>query len=407
MIALAEFEREQTAERTRDATQARSERGLWNGGQLLGYDLDAAHKGYLIPSEAESALVNFAFDRYLETGSIKETLDALNRSGYRTKAYESRRGVVRTGSEFNFTSLQYLLKNQAYVGEKAINKKGKAGSEPQVVPAVWPAIVESTKFDEVQRLFAANGRTRHNGAQPVRHAYVLSAGLLHCGRCGEPMEGRSGTGRLGVTYFYYVCRAKDCGLRVSADEIEGAVLDRLGVLASDEVLLEKLTSETNARLQRQAPALAKQRKGLQKSLMDLKAEADKVLLDWSALDGQNGRAFLTEKLNELAQRRADLERGLVEVEESLACVTQDVVSAATVASGLKQFRQVYACLKPFEQKELIHLVLRRAEVSDRKITLDINGNVPALLAGTPDKSASRFETPNWLPGLDSNQRHGD
>jgi len=44
MIALAEFEREQTAERTRDATQARVERGLWNGGQLLGYDLDPDHK---------------------------------------------------------------------------------------------------------------------------------------------------------------------------------------------------------------------------------------------------------------------------------------------------------------------------------------------------------------------------
>ena len=40
MMALAEFEREQTAERTREATTARAERGLWNGGRLLGYDLD-------------------------------------------------------------------------------------------------------------------------------------------------------------------------------------------------------------------------------------------------------------------------------------------------------------------------------------------------------------------------------
>ena len=30
-----------------------------------------------------------------------------------------------------------------------------------------------------------------------------------------------------------------------------------------------------------------------------------------------------------------------------------------------------------EQKELVHLVLRRAEVWDRKISLEINGNVPA------------------------------
>ena len=196
MIALAEFEREQTAERTRDATQARSERGLWNGGQLLGYDLDPNHKGYLIPNEAEVALVNFAFDRYLGTGSIKETLDALNRNGYRTKAYASRRGKVHTGSEFNFTSVQYLLKNPAYVGKKEVNKKG--GDERRLVDAVWPAIVDEEKFEQVQRLMATNGRTNHNGSRPVRHTYVLNSGLLHCGRCWSPMEGRSGTGRLGV-----------------------------------------------------------------------------------------------------------------------------------------------------------------------------------------------------------------
>ena len=86
--------------------------------------------------------------------------------------------------------------------------------------------------------------------------------------------------------------------------------------------------------------------------------------------------------------------------------TLDVVDAATIAAGLAEFREVYGCLKPFEQKELIHLVLRRAEVSDREIVLEINGNVPTVLAGTPAKSASRFETPNWLPGQDSNLQHG-
>ncbi len=93
MIALAEFEREQTAERTRDATLARAERGLWNGGQLLGYDLDANRKGYLIPNEDEAALVNFAFDTYVECGSIKQTRDALN--GRDTERRRSRHDEAR------------------------------------------------------------------------------------------------------------------------------------------------------------------------------------------------------------------------------------------------------------------------------------------------------------------------
>ena len=76
-MALAEFEREQTAERTRDAAWARAERGLWNGGRLLGYDLDAARKGHLVPNEDEVVLVNFAFDEYLRSGSIAETAEAM------------------------------------------------------------------------------------------------------------------------------------------------------------------------------------------------------------------------------------------------------------------------------------------------------------------------------------------
>jgi len=50
MGALNEFEREQTSERTRANMLARAERGLWNGGQLLGFDLNAQKKGYIIPN---------------------------------------------------------------------------------------------------------------------------------------------------------------------------------------------------------------------------------------------------------------------------------------------------------------------------------------------------------------------
>jgi len=58
--------------------------------------------------------------------------------------------------------------------------------------------------------------------------YVLNGGLLHC-ECGSALEGRSGTGRLGRVYFYYACRNKECGLRISAEEVEGAVIARLQV----------------------------------------------------------------------------------------------------------------------------------------------------------------------------------
>jgi site-specific DNA recombinase len=106
MMALAEFEREQTSDRNKEATLARAERGLWNGGQLIGYDLDPDRKGNLIPNEKEIVIVNFAADTYLECGSILETMRTVNARGYRTKEYTSRRDKAHPAREFSYTGIQ-------------------------------------------------------------------------------------------------------------------------------------------------------------------------------------------------------------------------------------------------------------------------------------------------------------
>jgi prefoldin subunit 5 len=203
-----------------------------------------------------------------------------------------------------------------------------------------------------------------------------------------------------VRYYYYVCRGAECGLRVTADEIEGAVLNRIQELATNGALLERLTEETNQRMARQKPTLSAKRRSLQKSLDGVKAQADKVLAEWAILEQETGRAFLTDKLAELAQHRNDLERGLAEVHEALRHVEREQVTADAVRCALGEFSEVYACLMPFERKELIRLVLRRAEVGDRQIVLEMYP-VHAPLAAMA-QSRSRSEPPNWLPGQDSN-----
>jgi len=56
-LATAELERERTSERTREKMQWRAEKGLSNGGQILGYDVDPDEKGVLKPNEVERELV--------------------------------------------------------------------------------------------------------------------------------------------------------------------------------------------------------------------------------------------------------------------------------------------------------------------------------------------------------------
>jgi len=72
------------------------------------------------------------------------------------------------------------------------------------------------------------------------------------------------------------------------------------------------------------------------------------------------------------------------------------VTADAVRSALSQSSEVYACLMPFEQKELIRLVLRKTEVGQRQIVLALRGTLTVKMATA--QSHSRSKPPNWLPG---------
>jgi len=154
-------------------------------------------------------------------------------------------------------------------------------------------------------------------------------------------------------------------------------------MARTEGLLESVVNETNLRLPKREPTLVRQQKALQRSLDEVNAQAGNLLTEWSTLAGGDGRAFVTEKLQELAQRLANLERGLEEVGHRLA-----------------QVHQVYECLKPYEQRELMQLVVHRAQVTVRELTLEINEAVcPAIAPASVDLGAVVRETQIWLLGL--------
>jgi site-specific DNA recombinase len=295
----------------------RVQRGLGNGGQILGFDPDPERPGYLIPNSVEELLVNLGFDTYLELGSIKETAETLNRRGYRTKSYTSRRGKFHSGTEFTISSMQYLLKNPAYVGKKEIARSSEAGEERYLVEAVWPAIVDEEKFHSVQQLMELNGQSKRNGASSVQHVYSLGI-LVLCGRCGSKMDGESATGRAGKnTTIIYRCSNRECGMRVVARELEEAIVERLQFLSEDPELLEKLTAQTNRKLQQGKPRLERQRAKLEKDLNEVKSMGDKLVTELASLNQGTGRVLIRTKLNELGQRRSALEYGLAEVQREL------------------------------------------------------------------------------------------
>ena len=411
MMALAQFEREQTSDRTKDACLARANRGLWNGSILLGYDSDKERRGSLRPNEQEAAIVRFAFTHYLECGSILETAKEMNGLGYRTKRYQSREGVYHDGGMFSYSTVQFMLRNQAYIGMKEVNKGNKStdhktlpdAEQYRVVKATWLGIIDDETFWKANRLLDANCRSNGNGTRPIRHNYILNRGLLWCGKCGAEMEGRSGTGRERVRYYYYACKNKECRYRIKADEVERPVLDRIRELANTDVILAGLVDAVNKRLRAEVPNLTRQRTAMRIEFREAAGQADALLAQWDVLASGKNAEMLREKLDTIAERRSELESGIANLDQGIQEIERDAVRLDDVRAALADVSELFDSLQPQQQRELLRLVLQRAVVGETGVELAFYGQPPNVRECVENRMAQssgrNSEPPKNLPGL--------
>jgi hypothetical protein len=78
-------------------------------------------------------------------------------------------------------------------------------------------------------------------------------------------------------------------------------------------------------------------------------------------------------------------------------VERDAVDQRLVVEALGDFSEVFREIKPYEQKELMRLVLHKAILGPDYMKMALYGRPPAI--GPLSGSESRFQTFDWLPGL--------
>jgi len=137
LITFAQYEREVIAERIRDKVAAAKRRGKYCGGvPILGYDVDRDNKKLLVnPDEART--VQYIFRRFIQIGSAKKLGQELNEQGYRTKAWTTKKGKVREGSEWNTAHIYRLLNNRSIsarsptrIAATLVSTKGSSTGRP-------------------------------------------------------------------------------------------------------------------------------------------------------------------------------------------------------------------------------------------------------------------------------------
>jgi len=231
ILVFAELEREQIADRTKKCLRTRALSGLWNGGHVLGYDIDRNNPGHLKVNKSEKELVNLIFKTYLRMGTFRKTGKFLNDNGFRTKSYTSHKGITYNGTEFRHRHLSQILKNKIYIGKieicKRNKKKEQASLHPEqryrIVVGRQDAIIENKLFTLVQEKIIRN-RQKNKATFRVNKPVYLLRGLLYCGECGYPMETTWARGH-GGDYFYYRCICQREYIR--ADIIENRIITKV------------------------------------------------------------------------------------------------------------------------------------------------------------------------------------
>ena len=248
LLSFAQFEREMISERTRDKMRAARRKGKWTGGfPMLGYDLDPVARKLTV-NEPEAERVRGIFQIFLETKSLSQTLEELERRRWKTKGWTTKKSKARRSVPFDRPALVRVLENPIYLGE--VRHGGRR------YPGEQPAIVDQRVWERTNRLL--DQRKRGESSSRERRPALLEGRLL-CRICGRAMA-HGYTSNQGRRHRYYRCQkarktgANACpGQTVAAERIEYAVLAKLaestGELVPDlDKLVESIRYDHRAEL---------------------------------------------------------------------------------------------------------------------------------------------------------------
>lgn len=358
-LVFAELEREQTSSRTKEKMAWRAEQGLWNGGQVLGYDLGDQNKGILQPNKAEIELVNLIFKIYLETKSFRKTAELLNNKGYRTKSYTSRRGNIKGGNLFIDTTTSHTLRNPVYIGKIAYKDKIFEGKHEPIVPLnLW---------QDIQRAIEVNAPRRAGSRKRTKHVFLLES-LVRCGWCDSYMTPVYCGGKDKDTYFYYQCTKNShlgnngCQMKyVPAEAIEEAIARRIKEISTDFNLVSSIVSDASRSSKEEIDILRKRKQIQEKKLEPLKQN----IANWLELIG-NGTAKRTnttevilKRMSEATQQEKQIEGEITEIDFQIKEVKNKVLNAEVMKDSLVRFSNLFERGDNEEKKDLMRLIVHK------------------------------------------------
>jgi site-specific DNA recombinase len=353
-------------------------RGNWLGSPPWGYELvrDKDGKRTLHPCPKNAQGVRIVFDLFGKGFGCRTIAEKLTALGYRTI----------TGKAFLTEQVRQLIRNPAYTGDTFFNRRsaGKRQWHPKEewihVENTHEALVSKEVFKAVQAEMDRRGQERHPGEFKT---YRCFAGLVQCGKCGATANAETGTGKMGVRYYYYTCRTR-CkrakrlceGFRLRSDFLERSLIEAVQGRIFCDQNLQAFLGYVQEKVDQTDHGRTSEKIRFQRRLEAVQAKLRKVVL-----------AFEDELIDptEAKRRTQELHRERDELQERLAKLNdvqalRDMIPTKVVLEAArKDLLKVLADSDARTQRNFFQRFIRRIKVNGE--TADIVYNLAYLGAG--------------------------
>lgn len=218
---FAQFEREQTKERTAMGREGRAKQGKWHGGGNvpIGY---ISVNGELIPDEYEAMQVRKIFELALKGHSMSQISRMMAAAGY-THKY----GGYKAG----YNTVPKMLRNPIYIG-KIKYRNG-------YVDGIHQPLIDQDTFATVQKRMRQIAEDWNSKKRTHAPATYLLSDLCKCGTCGASYAGHN-VGAKEYRYTVYKCANRAYAWRnqtppcpapiIQTGKLDAAVLDQVRLL---------------------------------------------------------------------------------------------------------------------------------------------------------------------------------
>lgn len=354
--AMAQWEREEIADRVSASVAVRAKMGkLLGGPPPYGY---AFENKELVINKTEAPIRKLMFELYFEHKRKSTVAKIINERGYRT----------RRGTKFSDVSITRNLKDPIAKGMRRMNyslpitKENPSGLKPKEEwvfhPA--PAIVSEELWENVNTIIEEQEKKSN---QPLNKKLNLFTGYIHCNN-GHQMFVQSRTHK-------YSC--KQCKIRITKDDLENVFRSRLTqFVLSEEEISNYLSSSTQFEEHKKSELEI-----TKNNISEIESKMDKVL-DLH-LQGQIPTNGFKKHYEPLHEQLEQLQVSIPLLDKEIKDMSMAKKSMGKIVTKSKDLYENWNSLSHLEKRDIIEAITNTIIFDGQNLTFKLKQIAPSTI----------------------------